>query len=236
MRGLSFLFIFLSVIFSQVNRYRRMTTSTQRQQVKWVVLGIVVSLVGTLGLNLFNAFAATVHQPGSFFELAINTLFPLIFLPIPLSLAFAILRYRLWDIDAIINKALVYGALTLLLALVYAGLIIGLQSLLGTILKQNNDVAIVISTLAIAALFQPLRRRIQQVIDQRFYRRKYNAKRIIDTFSATLRSETDLAWLSEELVAVVQQTIQPAHVSLWLRPPEPARKDQETWSSSPPAP
>lgn len=214
-RGLSFSSIFLVVIFSQIYRYRRMTASTQRQQVKWAVSGIIVSVLCVLALNLLNGFAATV-QPGSFFEIAVNTLFPLILLPIPLSLAIAILRYRLWDVDAIINKALVYGLLSVLLAALYAGLVLGLQVLLGGLLHQTNAIALVISTLAIAALFHPLRRRIQRVIDRRFYRRKYDAARILATFSATLRNEVDLPTLSEQLVDVVQETMQPAHVSLWL--------------------
>ena len=140
-------------------------------------------------------------------------------LVIPLSFGFAILRARLWDIDVLINRTLVYGTLTVLLALVYFGLIFVLQSLLRGIMSQNNDVVIVVSTLAIAALFQPLRQRIQQIIDRRFYRRKYNAAKIVEAFSATLRNEVDLDQLREHLITVVQDTMQPAHVSLWLREP-----------------
>jgi hypothetical protein len=141
---------------------------------------------------------------------------------IPISIAIAILRSRLYDIDTIINKALVYGLLTTLLAAVYAGLIIGLESLAGVITRQGSQqpVALVVSTLVIYILFQPLRSRIQSIIDRRFYRRKYDAARVLAAFSATLRNEVDLEQLSDQLVAVVQETMQPTHVSLWLRPPE----------------
>jgi hypothetical protein len=142
---------------------------------------------------------------------------------IPISIGFAVLRYRLYDIDLLINRSLVYGTLTVLLALVYVGLIIGLQALLGTIIKQDNGVAIVLSTLAIYVLFRPLRRRVQAIIDRRFYRRKYDAARTLAAFSATLRQEVDLEQLSEQLLAVVQETMQPVHVSLWLRKPEQHR-------------
>jgi len=141
-----------------------------------------------------------------------------------LGLGFAILRYHLWDIDAIINRTLVYGSLTALLALLYVGLIFALQSLFQGMFHLNNDVTIVISTLVIAALFQPLRHRIQQVIDRRFYRRKYDAARMLAQFSATLRNEVDLTTLSEQLGAVVEETMQPTHVSLWLRKDDQRRK------------
>ena len=149
---------------------------------------------------------------------------PVASLAIPLSIGFSISRYRLYDIDVLINRTLVYGTLTVLLALVYFGLIFVLQYLLRGIISQNNDVAIVVSTLAIAALFQPLRHRIQVIIDRRFYRRKYDAAKIVEAFSATLRSEVDLATLHEHLVAVVQETMQPTHISLWLRMDEQGRK------------
>ena len=154
----------------------------------------------------------------------VNTIFPVILLLIPLSIGFSILRYRLYDIDLLINRTLVYGSLTALLALLYFGLIVALQALFQGLFHQNNAVAIVVSTLAIAALFQPLRHRIQTLIDRRFYRRKYDAARTLAAFSLTLRNEVDLATLSEHLVAIVQETMQPAHLSLWVRKDEPRRK------------
>ncbi len=134
------------------------------------------------------------------------------------------MRSQLWEIDNIINRTLVYGTLTATLALIYVCLVILLQFLLRGMLNQNTDVAIVGSTLIIAALFQPLRQRIQQVIDRRFYRHKYDAARTLAAFSATLRNEVDLNQLREQLVGVVQETMQPAHVSLWLRNPQQDRQ------------
>jgi len=212
---------------AQLYRYFRVSSAVERQQTKCVALGFFVVLVGSLVVNL--GLNLSEQHNGLLYALVSLGNTPLISLILPFAIGLAMLRSRLWDIDVIINKALVYGGLSALLAAVYAGLIIGLQCLLGGIIKQHNDVAIVISTLAIAALFLPLRRRIQQVID----RRKYNAARTLEVFSATLRNEVDLATLSEHLVRVVQETIQPTSVSLWLRPPAHHANHQVPWRARP---
>ena len=138
---------------------------------------------------------------------------------LPLAVAVAILRHRLYDIDRVINRTLVYGLLTALLAGIYAGVVLGLGQLFGGIGEQAPSWAVAGATLAVAALFQPARRRIQAVVDRRFNRRKYNAAQTVAAFSTRLRDEVDLGTLSTELLAVVDETVQPARASVWLRPP-----------------
>jgi hypothetical protein len=209
------------IIIAQIYRYRRISTAVQRQQTKWVIYGLTVTiicdLIVALPVFLFPSAGSTLFGffYGLFFETAI-TFFTFL---IPISFGIAILRNRLWDIDIIINRTLVYGTLTVLLGLVYFGLVIGLQALVRLFTGQalQSPVVIVASTLAIAALFQPLRHRIQAIIDRRFYRHKYDAAKTLLGFSATLRNEVDLNQLREQLIAVVEETMQPTHVSLWLR-------------------
>ncbi|TMD68904.1 MAG: hypothetical protein E6I91_03460 [Chloroflexi bacterium] len=219
-------------------RYHFASSPLQRQQTKWVIFGSCVAGLISVGFIVPTVLFPSLGQAGSFYQLITTPTYILVVLIIPICLGLAILRYRLYDIDLLINRTLVYGTLTVVLALVYVGFVIGLQSLVHLFTGQLGQapVVIVVSTLAIAALFQPLRQRIQAIIDRRFYRRKYDAAKTLAAFSATLRQEVDLDQLRGQLLAVVQETMQPIHVSLWLRTTAPDRKPQETWSETPSAP
>jgi hypothetical protein len=223
-------------LFAQLYRYRRVSTPIERQQTKWVVFGMAMAGVGLFALVGAYRSVPAFQLPGSAYQFVSTPVFLVVMLSIPLSIGMAILRSRLWDIDIIINRTLVYSMLTVILALVYFGLVIGLESLVRLVTGTISDqpLILVASTLAIAALFQSVRTRLQRLIDRRFYRRKYDAAKTLAAFSATLRNEVDLDQLREELIAVVRETMQPAHVSLWLRPPAPDRKQSVTWSSTPP--
>ena len=201
-------------------RYHYASSPLQRQQTKWVIYGGSVAGIIVVGLTMPLYLFPSLGQAGSFYQLVIAPAYILDVLIVPLSIGLAILRFRLYDIDIIINRTLVYSTLTVLLAAVYFGLVFAMQFLLRGLISQTSGVAIVVSTLAIAALFQPLRHRIQSLIDRRFYRRKYDAARTLAAFSATIRDEVDLNQLSAQLIAVVEETMQPTFVSLWLRKPE----------------
>ena len=219
-------------LLSQAYRYRRLSSLTERQQTKWVIVGlmgifsgVLIWTIGSFALPPLSGTAGPIDVIGgtSFgtlgrpLELGAGVLMFGLPLALPLSFMFAILRYRLWDIDIVINRALVYGVLTAALVGIYFGGIILIQMAFRAVTGQENAVAVVISTLAIAALFMPLRSRIQDFIDRRFYRRKYDAAQTLAAFSIRMRDEVDLEQLGNQLVAVVKDTMQPAHVSLWLR-------------------
>jgi hypothetical protein len=190
----------------------------ERQQIKWFASAATLTFTWIL---LFEQLLGP--QEGAFE--AIVALSGLVVVPsIPIATGIAILRYRLYDIDRIVNRALVYAALTVTLVLVYLGGVISLQYAFRTMTGGESQLAVVASTLAIAALFNPLRWRIQALVDRRFYRRKYDAQKTLAAFSSRLREETDLDALGGELVTVVRETVQPASVALWLRPHDGARK------------
>src|SRR6266581_1193253 len=201
--ALVFAVLILSLVGLQVYRYRRVSTFGERQQTKWVVFGLVVALGGFALFLIGNLFLPpeVLSSSGAGILLSTSVTYVLL-LFIPISIALAILRSRLYDIDTIINKALVYGGLSGILGALYAGLILGLESLVGHFSGPGaQPLVIVISTLAIAALFQPVRHRIQSIIDRRFYRRKYDAAKTLEAFNATLRNEVDLHQLHEQLLA-----------------------------------
>jgi hypothetical protein len=210
----------LASALSLVLRYRR-SGGEERQQIKWIAFAasVVVVLYAIAMIASFVFPEESWTTAGSVWWLNLLTYAVLSsFALVPIALGIAVLKYRLYDIDIIINRTLVYGALTASLAVVYLGSVVSLQTLFGALTGGGSQLAVVASTLAIAALFTPLRRRIQAFIDRRFYRRKYDAQKTLEAFSAKLRDETDLATLDAEVVSVVSRTVQPANVSLWLRP------------------
>jgi ABC-type multidrug transport system fused ATPase/permease subunit len=200
-----FIVFLVAALTSVVVRYLR-SGGVQREQIKWLMFATLLAVLLTLSEN----FAAFLPKSGVPFAISI-TLFPV-------AIAVAIFRYRLYDIDVIINRALVYGALTFSLVLVYLMGVAGVQTVFRLLTGQDQQpqLAVVASTLVIAALFNPLRRRVQGLVDRRFYRRKYDAAKTLERFGARLRDETDLEQLNADLLSVVRETMQPAHASLWV--------------------
>jgi hypothetical protein len=207
----------VGVVWSQIYRYRRVSSPAHRRQTKWVVFGTTLGVAGTSVFKLPLDF----HLVGGdtpFVLLLLKIGFALSFLLVPLSISIAVVRSHLFDIDVVINRTLVYGSLTAMLIGLYFGAIVVSQRLFVLLTGEKSTLAVVASTLLIAALFTPLRRRIQGFIDRRFYRRKYDARKTLEAFSTKLKNETDLEALHNDLVGVVRETMQPEHVSLWLRP------------------
>ena len=212
--------IVLGAVYAQIYRYRYVSAPTERQQTKWVLFGFLLWLVlmGILGVPYSIEMSLPAGSPLPWWSLVGSAGWWVVLTIVPLSLSIAVLRYHLYDIDVLINRTLVYGSLTVMLALVYFGGVTATQAVLQTLTGQQSTLAVVASTLAIAALFVPLRRRVQGFVDRRFYRSKYDARKTLEVFSAKLRDETDLEALNNELVGVVRETMQPAHISVWLRP------------------
>ena len=219
---------------SLILRYLR-SGEVVREQIKWLAFAASVVAIGVLTAVVQGTFFAS-SDAGNADPLLgrlLQDLLTFSFAGVPVAIGFAVLRYRLYDIDLVINRALVYGSLTLMLLVVYFAGVTATQALLQTLTGRQHlpQLAVVVSTLVIAALFDPLRRRIQSFIDRRFYRRKYDARKTLEEFSATLRDETDLQALNGELTRVVRETVQPEHVSIWLRP---ARPRSTGWGSDDP--
>jgi hypothetical protein len=207
----------LACIVAVVLRFRR-AQGVERQQLKWFAYGMAVSAVLVIVIFLLNSTTLN-GAPPALFDLAIVV--------IPISAGVAILRYRLFDIDLLINLTLVYGLLSATLLVIYLVLVFGGQYLLSSHFGPNNAVVLVVSTLLVAALFQPLRHRVQQLVDRRFYRSRYDAAKVMERFTEALRQEVDLEQLGSQLLQVVQETMQPAHLSLWLAPTSPPAQSNQ---------
>jgi hypothetical protein len=217
----------LSAMGSQIYRYLRRSNTQQRQQTKWLVGAVGAMLIAIIPLLMFFDPPLQESSLGIGLAAAMSSLLLFNFAIglVPLSIAAAIFRYRLWDIDLIIRRTLVYAVLSGLLGLVYFGSVVLLRQLLSGV-TGNSSVAIVLSTLLIFFLFSPLRRALQEGIDRRFFRRKYDAVRALAEFSAVARDEVQLEAISSKLVAVVSETIQPESLSLWMRPQKDGRRKE----------
>jgi hypothetical protein len=226
LQAAGFLAFVASVVVAQTYRYRRVSSPAQRAQTKWVILGMAVALTGFLTL----VFVLPVVFSGSGASLPSSPYIQAatygVMLLVPLSLGVAILRYQLYDIDHLINRTLVYGSLTGVLSLIYFGLIVGLQSLIAmrSHTGSQSPLVIVASTLLIAALFRPLRQWIQIAIDRRFYRIKYDASKILERFAAGLQNEVELGNITDHLLSVIEETMQPVQVSIWVRENAPEER------------
>jgi hypothetical protein len=222
--GLLFLFYPLFIIFvvvALIYRYRKVSTPIERLQTKWVIAGFVAPLIANQLFWLpttYTPLGESLYPPLAFL------FYQLTLMLLPIAFFVAIQRYHLYNIDAIINRALVYGSLTAILAALYGACVFGAQAAVGALTRtsqENQPLIIVATTLLVAVLVHPVRRALQAFIDRRFYRRKYDAAQTLAAFGATLRAETELVRLSEHLLAAVGDTMQPEHVALWLREPAP---------------
>jgi hypothetical protein len=214
--------IVLAIAASVVVRFRR-AMGEERQQLKWLAYtaGSFLVLAALRGLTI------ELPHDNRVVQLAAGILDTVLIAAIPAAAGVAILRYRLYDIDIVVNRTLVYGSLTVTLVASYFGVIVVLQRLFVALTGQQSTLAVVASTLLIAAMFNPLRRRIQSFIDRRFYRHKYDARKTLEAFNTKLRDETDLNTLTDDVTKVMRETMQPTHVALWLRPDATSLKDPQ---------
>lgn len=220
--GLSFGFYgfwYLTGLVSQIYRYKRVSGPVEKQQTKWVVFGMSSAVIGFILFNIPLAFFPQLERPGYphlLYSFIAEPLYMLVTIFVPISIAISILKFRLWEVDRIINRSVVYGILTLFLGLTYIGLVLGLRASLMSFTPNPSTITTIISTLAVAAMFTPVRNFLQSWIDKRFFRRKYDTERTLEQFRMSLRNKVDMNSLSKELIALVDKTIQPESVSLWL--------------------
>ncbi|HEV2237298.1 MAG TPA: hypothetical protein VGR57_11620, partial [Ktedonobacterales bacterium] len=212
----------IALMILQLVRYWRVAGPLERQQTKWAAFGLSIFYALAFAVLAPELFLPALSQAGSFYQMLHTLILIVASVMGPVAIAFAILRYRLWDIDVLIRRTLLYGSLSAILAAVFVGIVLGAQAVVQAFTGETGQqpVFIVASTLVSVALFTPLRQRLQALIDRRFYRRKYDAARTLAAFGAVLHTETDLAALSARLVAMVEATMQPVSVALWLRPPD----------------
>jgi uncharacterized membrane protein len=213
------LLVFWALIgpLAQAYRYRRVSAVVEKQQTKWLVAGLSLGIGGFLVTGVIAILSGVPDTAGPFALVVTDILVYLFMAVIPVTIATGVLRYRLWDVDVIVRRTLVYAVLTGLLALIYFGTVIALQVVFESASGQQSPVSIVISTLVIAALFSPLRRRVQSVIDRRFFRQKYDADQVLAHFAEHARDEVEVEALTAELLAAIQETVRPECAGIWLR-------------------
>lgn len=224
-------FFFVSVGACIGYRYWRISTPVERQQTKWVIFGFLTFLLTSqvYWLPTFTPLGNTVYKPLAY--LVYQLLLPVV----PITFFIALQRYRLYDIDTIIRRTLLYGALSAIVVAIYAVGVVGVQTVVGRVTGQSahqEPFFIIVTTLVIVLLFEPLRRRLQTFIDRRFYRTRYNAERTLASFGATLRGDEDLDHLRDHLVAIIEETMHPAHVSLWLAPSSRSLVQPPPWHAT----
>ena len=208
----------LAILAGQISRYRNLYSRVERQQIKWVLFGIASIIAGAIvWIILFTGLGDRSDSSQLWLYLLVFPLIIIVSCVFPATIATAIFRYRLYDIDIILNRALVYSALTAALGATYVLLVVGGSSLLRTLASGSTELVVAASTLLVASVFRPLRNRIQSSVDRRFYRRKYDTRRTLEEFSVTAREAVDLDQLTGELTKVVGATMQPEHLSVWLR-------------------